>query len=35
MIIQSKRIWIAGQFIAAQLEIQEGKILRVLPYDSR
>ena len=35
MIIQSKRIWIAGQFIAAQLEIQEGKILRVLPYGSR
>lgn len=31
----SKRIWIAGQFIAAQLEIQEGKILRVLPYGSR
>lgn len=35
MIIQSKRIWIAGQFIAAQLEIQEGKILRVLSYGSR
>ena len=35
MIIQSKRIWIAGQFIAAQLEIQEGKVLRVLPYGSR
>ena len=35
MIIQSKRIWIAGQFIAAQLEIQEGKSLLVLPYDSR
>ena len=35
MIIQSKRIWIAGQFIAAQLEIQEGTSLRVLPYGSR
>ena len=35
MIIQSKRIWLAGQFIAAPLEIQEGKILRVLPYGSR
>ena len=35
MIIQSKRIWIAGQFMAAQLEVQEGKILRVLPYGSR
>lgn len=35
MIIQSKRIWIAGQFMAAQLEIEEGKILRVLPYGSR
>ncbi len=35
MIIQSKRIWIAGQFMAAQLEIDGKKILRVLPYDSR
>ncbi|MCD7908234.1 MAG: N-acetylglucosamine-6-phosphate deacetylase [Clostridium sp.] len=35
MIIQSKRIWIAGQFIAAQLEIEGKKILRVLPYGSR
>ena len=35
MIIQGKRIWIAGQFIAAQLEIEDGKIVRVLPYSSR
>ncbi|MBS6954996.1 MAG: N-acetylglucosamine-6-phosphate deacetylase [Enterocloster asparagiformis] len=35
MIIQSKRIWIAGQFMAAQLEIDGKKILRVLPYGSR
>ncbi len=35
MIIQSKRIWIAGQFMAAQLEIEGKKILRVLPYGSR
>lgn len=35
MIIQGKRIWIAGQFIAAQLEIEDGKIVRVLPYGSR
>lgn len=34
MIIQSKRVWIAGQFTPAQLNIQDGKILEVLPYAS-
>lgn len=35
MIIQSKKVWIAGQFISAQLDIQDGKIMGVLPYGSQ
>ncbi len=33
MIIQSKRVWIASQFISAQIEIQAGKITNVFAYD--
>lgn len=32
MIIQSTRVWILEQWLAAQLEIQDGKISRVLKY---
>ena len=32
MIIQSKRVWIAGQFIPAQLEVRDGKIAAVRAY---
>lgn len=32
MRIQGKKIWIAGQFMAAQLLIEEGVIRQVLPY---
>ncbi len=32
MIIQSRRVWIAGQFIPAQLQIEDGKINAVRPY---
>lgn len=32
MIIESKRVWIAGQFISAQLELSEGKIQAVHEY---
>lgn len=35
MIIQSTRIWVLGQFIQAQLEIEKGKIQAVLPYGSK
>lgn len=35
MIIQSKRIWIAGQFIPAQLEVEYGKIQAVYTYDEK
>lgn len=32
MRIQGKKIWVAGQFMAAELVIEEGRILQVLPY---
>lgn len=32
MIIQSKKVWIANQFIAAQIEVNEGKIQRIYKY---
>lgn len=35
MVIQSTRVWIAGQFAAAQLEISNGKIERVYPYNTK
>lgn len=35
MIIQSRRVWIAGQFIAAQLEIRDGRIRQVYAYGER
>ncbi len=35
MIIQSKRVWIAGLFMPAQIEIQWGKITDILPYGTK
>ena len=35
MIIQSKKIWIADQFIAAQVEMEGGKIVRIAPYGTQ
>ena len=35
MIIQSKRVWIAGQFMAAQIEMSGEKIVDVLEYDAK
>ena len=35
MIIQSKKVWIADQFIPAQVEMENGKIVRVAPYGSK
>ena len=32
MIIQSRRVWTAGQFIAAQVAVSDVKITDVLPY---
>lgn len=35
MIIQSKKVWIAGQFIAAQLMVENGKIINIFPYGTK
>ena len=32
MRIQGKRVWIAGQFMAAQMEIEDGVISRIHEY---
>ena len=35
MIIQSKRVWISGDFIPAQIEISGNKIKSILPYGTK
>lgn len=35
MIIQSKRVWIANQFMPAQIEIEDGKILGIYSYGKK
>lgn len=35
MVIQSERVWVAGQFIPAALEVEDGKIIRILPHGER
>lgn len=35
MIIQSKKVWLADQFVAAQIEFEEGKITAVHPYGTK
>ena len=35
MLIQSKKVWIADQFVPAMLKIADGKIADILPYGSR
>ena len=35
MIIQSKKVWIADQFIPAQIEMVDGKIVSIAPYGSK
>ncbi len=35
MLIQGKKMWIADQFMAAELDIRDGKIADILPYGSR
>lgn len=35
MIIQSKKVWICGQFLPAQIEIAYGKIKRIYPYKEK
>lgn len=35
MILQSRRVWLAGQFVPAQLEVADGKIVNVYPFQTR
>ncbi len=35
MYIQSKKVWIADQFVPAIIDVQDGKIVNVLPYGSK
>lgn len=35
MIIQSKKVWLADQFFAAAIEIEDGKIVTIHPYGSK
>ena len=35
MLIQSKKVWIADQFIPAAIKVTEGKITDILPYGSK
>lgn len=35
MIIQSKRIWVLGQFMEAQIEVVDGKIANIFKYNAK
>ncbi len=35
MIIQSTRVWVCGQFLKAQIEFADGKIVRILDYGAK
>lgn len=35
MVLQSKRVWIAGQFMEAQLDVQDGKISGIYPWGEK
>ncbi len=35
MLLQSKRVWIGGQFIEAQIEIEDSKIINIYPYNTK
>ena len=35
MIIQGKKVWIADQFMAAQIEIIDDKITNIYPYGTK
>ena len=35
MIIQSKRIWVVNTWLAAQVEVEEGKIVNIYPYGEK
>ena len=35
MVLQSRRVWLAGQFVPAQLEVADGKIVNVYPFRTK
>lgn len=35
MIIQSKRVWVVNTWLAAQIEVEEGKIVNIYPYGQK
>ena len=35
MVLQSRRVWLAGQFVPAQLEVADGKIVNVYPFETK
>ncbi|MGN1028736.1 MAG: N-acetylglucosamine-6-phosphate deacetylase, partial [Bacilli bacterium] len=35
MLIQSKKVWIADQFIPAQIEIDDNKIVNIYTYNEK
>ena len=35
MIIQSKKVWFADQFVEAQIEIEDGKIVNIYNYGEK
>ena len=35
MVLQSRRVWLAGQFVPAQLEAADGKIVNVYPFGTK
>ena len=35
MIIQSKNVWVSGNFIEAQIEMEDGVIKGILPYGTK
>lgn len=35
MVLQSRRAWLAGQFVPAQLEVADGKIVNVYPFGTK
>ena len=35
MVLQSRRVWLAGQFVPAQLEVADGKIVNVYPFGTK
>lgn len=35
MIIQSKRVWVLNNWIDAQIEVEDGKIANIYPYETK